>query len=94
MMNQMCFDKIQLGDTIQSVKKRCGPPYTIREQGGNADVYEYIEWIYQGTEIVQTRRYYLYITNGKVVGKHMRITNPPPLYIYDEHNGWYTPLRP
>jgi hypothetical protein len=92
-MNQLCYDKVHLGDHIHEVAKLCGPPYEIHSHGGNADVYEYIEWVYLGTQIVQTRRYFLMVSNDKVVGKHMRITNPPPLYIYGgSYPGWYSPL--
>ena len=59
MMNQSCYATVEVGESILDVEKSCGKPYTVHSNGGNADVYEYIERITFGQDVVETRRYYL-----------------------------------
>ncbi|MDN3507371.1 MAG: hypothetical protein P0S94_00455 [Simkaniaceae bacterium] len=77
MMNQSCYTSVDIGESILDVEKSCGKPYTVHSNGGNADVYEYIERITFGQEVIETRRYFLLVSNGKVVGKYLKYSNPP-----------------
>lgn len=79
-MTSECYAEIKMGAEICDVQKKCGKPYAIHTEGKATDVYEYIENVYQSTTVVQTRRYYLYVSNGKVVGKHIRYTRTPAVF--------------
>lgn len=72
------FAAIPLGATAKEVEAEHGSPYKIYSRGGNTDEWEYIERIDVGSRIVSQNHYFLIMTNGKVVGKHMDTTRPPP----------------
>jgi len=71
---------IDTGATAEEVEKSCGKPYQIHSRGGNTDLYEYVERISMGTQIVEMRHYFIVITDGKVVGKYMRYVSTPSVY--------------
>lgn len=71
------FADIALGTPVDTIEKDFGPPFTVKS-AGHQHVYEYIERIYMGTQVIGMRRYYLIIADKKVVGKYVRFSNPPP----------------
>lgn len=77
MMNRDKFATIDIGEPIEEIIDQYGAPYSIRSRGGDCDIYEYIERVLMGTEMIQQRRYYLVVTKGKVVGKYVKFYNPP-----------------
>ena len=79
------FADIAIGTPITSIEQDFGKPISIKSAARNQQVYEYIERINMGTNVIQVRRYYLVVSKGKVVGKYVRYTNPPPYSdIYNE----------
>ena len=81
MMNRDSFADINIGESIEEVVAQYGEPYSIRSRGGDCDIYEYIERVLMGSEVIQQRRYYIVVTKGKVVGKYVKFYNPP---AYDQ----------
>ncbi len=77
-MTQDRFVNIPTGTPIKEVVDRYGSPIEIRSIGKNQEVYQYSERITMGTQTIQQRKYYLIVTDGKVVGKYTRFENPPP----------------
>lgn len=76
-MTQMGFSEIEPGMSIQEVEVKYGKPFAVHSRDGNSDIYEYVERIMNGPEVVTERRYYLIIANKKVVGKYMKYENAP-----------------
>lgn len=76
-MNRQDFAQIQPGMSIDEVEKKYGKPYAIHSRDANSDIYEYIERVLMGPETVMQWRYYLVVSNGKVVGKYSKYSTPP-----------------
>lgn len=77
LMTKQAFAGIEPGMSILDVEKLCGKPYNIYSRDANSEIYEYIERILMGPETVQQSRYYLIVSNGKVVGKYAKFSSPP-----------------
>lgn len=77
LMTRQGFAAIEPGMSIKDVEKKYGQPYSIHSRDGNSDIYEYIERVLMGPETVMQSRYYLVVSNGKVVGKYSKYSNPP-----------------
>ena len=77
-MTQDRFAEISTGTPIKMVVERYGSPLEIRSIGKNQDLYQYSERITLGAQTIQQRKYFLIVTDGKVVGKYTRFENPPP----------------
>lgn len=72
------FACIEIGAPIKEVVNCYGQPYSIRSRGADCDIYEYIEKIKMDYLTIQQRRYYIVVTQGRVVGKYVKLDNPPP----------------
>lgn len=77
-MTQERFADISHGTPIATIEQEFGPPVTIRSIGNNQQVYEYVEKVNMGPQVIQQRVYFILVTKGKVVGKYVRFYNPPP----------------
>lgn len=77
-MSQERFADIAHGTPIATIEEEFGYPVTIRSIGNNQQVYEYVERVTMGPQVVQQRVYFLLVKDGKVVGKYVRFINPPP----------------
>ena len=77
MMTRYGFADIEPGMTIAEVEKNYGKPFQIHSRDGNSDVYEYVERIMIGPQVVEQRSYYLIVSKQKVVGKYMKYSSPP-----------------
>ncbi|MEX0961759.1 MAG: hypothetical protein WDZ28_02750 [Simkaniaceae bacterium] len=79
------FAAVDIGEPIEDVLNYFGQPYSIRSRGADCDIYEYIEKIKMDYLTIQQKRYYFVVTNGRVVGKYVMLTNPPPYeQIYND----------
>ncbi len=78
LMTREGYADVEMGISLKKVEKTYGKPYSIYSRGDGRETYEYIEKIMMGNQIVEQRRYYIVIENGKVIGKYMKISNPPP----------------
>lgn len=84
-MSRDAFAMIEIGESIDEVVAVYGEPYSIRSRGADCDIYEYIEKIRMDYLVIQQKRYYIVVTNGRVVGKYVKLTNPPAYeQIYDD----------
>jgi len=84
-MSRYEFSEIEIGEDIKVVVNSFGEPYSIRSRGADCDIYEYIEKIKMDYLTIQQRRYYLVVTKGRVVGKYVKFSNPPPYeQIYND----------
>lgn len=72
------YAEVQLGMDAKDLEKQFGKPYKIVSRGDGTETYEYIEKITMGTQVIEQRRYYIVIEDGKVIGKYMKLSNPPP----------------
>lgn len=77
LMTRQAFAEIEPGMSIAEVEKKYGKPYQIYSRDGNSDIYEYIERILMGAITIQQWRYYIIVSEGKVVGKYVKFSNPP-----------------
>jgi len=72
------YSDVEVGMAASDVTKMYGKPYNIYSKGDDKETYEYIEKIRIGNEVIEQRRYYIVIVDGKVIGKYMKLSNPPP----------------
>ncbi|MBI5274123.1 MAG: hypothetical protein HY860_03605 [Chlamydiales bacterium] len=77
-MTQDRFSDISTGTPIATIEQEFGPPVEIRSIGKKQQVYEYVERVTKGPQVIQQRKYFLVVSDGKVVGKYVRFDNPPP----------------
>lgn len=79
------YAEVEIGMKASDIEHRFGKPYQIVSREGDKETYEYIEKITMGNQVIEQRRYYIVIQDGKVVGKYMKFSNPPPFEaIYSE----------
>ena len=71
------YANIEVGMSAIDVKKMYGKPYTISSKGDGEQTYEYIERIRAGQQVLELRRYYIVVIDGKVVGKYLKVSVPP-----------------
>lgn len=76
-MTQKNFAAIEPGTSIKEIEKIYGKPYSIHSRDIHSEIYEYIERIMIGPETAAQYRYYLIVSDGKVVGKYSKYSNPP-----------------
>ena len=77
-MTREGYADVDVGMLAKDVEMQYGKPYRVYSKGEGTETYEYIEKITLGTEVIEQRRYYIVIADGKVVGKYMKRSNPPP----------------
>ena len=78
MMSQNGYVDVEIGQPIGEVVTANGRPMRVYSKGRDSEVYEYVERITAGTRVIQQRRYFIVVSNNKVVGKYMKFDNPPP----------------
>jgi len=77
-MTRNGYGDVEVGMSASDLQKHYGKPYNVYSKGDDKVTYEYIEKIRMGNEIIEQRRYYIVVVDGKVVGKYMKLSNPPP----------------
>ena len=77
-MSRRGYADVSIGMSTHDVEERFGKPYHVFSKAEGTETYEYIEKITMGTHVIEQRRYYIVIKDGKVVGKYMKHSNPPP----------------
>ena len=77
-MTREGYANIEVGMSLSEIQKAYGEPYKIYSKGDDEVTYEYIERIEMGSEVIEQRRYYIIISSGKVVGKYVKFSSPPP----------------
>lgn len=77
LMTRQAFSQIEPGMSIKEVEKLYGKPYTIYSRDADSEIYEYIERMLLGPDTVTQYRYYLIVSNGKVIGKYSKYSTPP-----------------
>jgi hypothetical protein len=78
MMNQDGFTSVEMGQPVSEMIAMHGKPMHIYSKGYDSQIYEYVERLSIGTNVVQQRRYFIVVSNDRVVGKYMKFDNPPP----------------
>ena len=79
----MTMDKyrgIEVGMTEGQFIEKNGHPHSIISRDDGTIIFEYVERFSLGSgrsTIVEIRRYYFYVKDGKIVGKQVKIINPP-----------------
>jgi len=92
MMGREQFAEIDIGTPASVITKQYGPPYAIHCRKEGEEVYEYTERLNIGTQTLQYKRYYLVMQDGKVIGKYVKVTNPPgyqKIYSDDAYPNFY-----
>lgn len=85
MMTRDRYAEVEVGMKASDIEHRFGKPYQIVSREEGKETYEYIEKITMNNQVIEQRRYYIVIQDGKVVGKYMKLSNPPPFQaIYSE----------
>ena len=80
MMNLEAFEETNIGMSEENLVKAYGEPLNKYHHDNGVTVYEYIERFNMGpaeNRVVEARRYYFYIRDGKVISKQMSIKNQP-----------------
>lgn len=80
MMNLEAFEEANVGMSEENLVKTYGEPLNKYYHDNGVAVYEYIERFNMGpaeNRVVEARRYYFYIRDGKVISKQMSIKNQP-----------------
>jgi|GEM_PF-651471 len=77
-MTRNGYADIDVGMSSKSVEERFGRPYKIYSKGNESEIYEYIEKINIGSQVIEQRRYYIVIEKGRVLNKYIKLSNPPP----------------
>ena len=75
------YTDIEVGMSAVDLERLYGKPYSIYSKGDGTETYEYIERIRSGQQVLELRRYYIVITDGKVVGKYLKVSSTP---AYDD----------
>jgi len=84
-MTRNGYADVEIGMSSSDVQKLYGKPYNVYSKGDEKETYEYIEKIRMGDEVIEQRRYYIVVVDGKVIGKYMKLSNPPPFQsIYSD----------
>ncbi len=92
MMGREQFAEIDIGTPQEVVERQYGPPYAIHSHKHDSEILEYIERLDIGTQTVQVKRYFLVVRDGKVIGKYVKVTNPPgyqKIYSDDAFENFY-----
>lgn len=92
MMGREQFAEIDIGTPTSVVTQTYGPPYAIHSRKEGEEVYEYMERLNIGNQTVQYKRYFLVMVDGKVIGKYVKVTNPPgyqKIYSDDAFENFY-----
>ena len=76
-MTQDRYAGIEMGMSVTDIEKLYGKPYSMHAKGDGYTTYEYIERVLFGNQILELRRYYIVISNGKVVDKYLNVSTPP-----------------
>lgn len=71
------YAAIEMGMASVDIEKLYGKPYSIYSKGDGSETYEYIERIRSGQQVLEMRRYYIVISDGKVIGKYLKISTSP-----------------
>ena len=79
-MTMESYQCIQIGASEEALAKEYGKPHSITYLDTGTIVYEYVERFQIGqtqNSIVEIRRYFFYIKDGKVVSKYVRLYDRP-----------------
>jgi hypothetical protein len=79
-MTLQSYQETHVGMTEELLLKTYGYPLNITVKNSGIKIYEYIERFQMGATnvtIVEVRRYFFYIKDGKVISKQMSIRNQP-----------------
>lgn len=77
-MGREQFSRIDVGTPVHVLTDTYGPPYAIHSKKRNQEVFEYIERFNVGGQTLQYKRYFFVIEDKIVIGKYVKVTNPPP----------------
>ena len=81
------FQETHIGMSEELLVKTYGEPLNrYYRDNGEVVIYEYVERFAMGTaekNIVQARRYYFFVKEGKIISRQMAIKNQP---AYDQMN--------
>lgn len=61
--------QVENGETREQILKDFGEPFSIELKEDGTEIFTYIERFFWKDEVIDSRFYYFYIKNGKVVGK-------------------------
>jgi len=79
-MTLQSYQETHVGMTEELLLKTYGYPLNITVKNSGVKIYEYVERFQMGATdvtIVEVRRYFFYIKEGKVISKQMSIRNQP-----------------
>ena len=77
-MSSNGYSEVQVGMNVKDLVKVYGKPYQIHSKGYKSEVYEYIERIIMGNQVIEQKRYYFVVDDDMIVGKYLKVNNPPP----------------
>lgn len=84
-MTRNDYADVAVGMSAKDLEAQYGKPYSVYTKGDQTETYEYIERITMGRDVIEQRRYYIVIEDGKVIAKYMKRGNPPSFeQIYSE----------
>jgi hypothetical protein len=91
-MSQTRYNDVQVGDTISSVIKKAGKPYSSKTNAQGEEEYTYIETFVYDNQLVYENHYTFVVKDGKVVAKKKNQEQDPPyemIYQDDPNHNYY-----
>lgn len=83
-MSMDAFYDVPVGASQEEVIAALGKPVaTIRKEDGSVE-YEYVERFNAGGRVINEKRYYILMKDGKVVSKRIKNASPAP-YGFDSY---------
>jgi outer membrane protein assembly factor BamE (lipoprotein component of BamABCDE complex) len=75
---------VENGETREEILKKFGEPVSIILRDDGVEIFKYIERFSLYGEVVESRAYYFYIKDGKVIGKIAQIQDRPDAMDADQ----------
>jgi hypothetical protein len=82
------FSEIQVGSSINEVRHLYGEPYAVHSNKDGTKVFEYMEKVMMGKQVIAQRKYFFVVSNEKIISKYMKVANAPAyneIYLDDAY---------
>lgn len=79
------FSEVPIGSAVTEIEDTYGEPYAIHSKPDGSSVFEYLEKVVMGREVLVQKSYFFVISGDKIIGKYMKYSNPAAYQsIYSE----------
>lgn len=71
------YEEVQVGDSLDKLKKDLGRPFDVVNKGGQIQEYEYIERVNMGQQMLYENHYFFVVSDGVIIEKRVYQEKPP-----------------